>query len=143
MLQSFTVSIDAAMTTIMTLVNIAFFIRFANLPLLPSFIVYAIGFYMRLCNSVGFNFSRAFITVVNMKVSVDRLKKFLLIKELEDKRKDLGSSFVAVEMQNFNYSWKKDQFSIKNISMQINKGDFAAIVGPVGSGKVVLNEVKV
>jgi ABC-type bacteriocin/lantibiotic exporter with double-glycine peptidase domain len=139
-LQSFTVTVDAAMTTIMTLINITFFINFAGQPLLPKFIVYAIGFYMRLCNSIGFNFTRAFITTINMKVSIDRVQEFLMIPELVDERRvanAVSDKKLAVQMDHFSYKWNnEDDFGIKDASLRINKGEFAGIVGPVGSGKV-------
>jgi ABC-type bacteriocin/lantibiotic exporter with double-glycine peptidase domain len=125
------------MTTIMTLINITFFVNYTNLELLPKFIVYAIGFYMRLCNSIGFNFTRAFITTINMKVSIERVREFLLYQELVDERRIASDNNLAVKLERFNYKWKEDDdFSIKNASLRVNKDEFAAIVGPVGSGKV-------
>ena len=93
----------------MTFLNIYFFINFSQTALIPSFIVYAIGFYMRLCNSIGFNFTRSFLTTVSYSVSARRITDYLMIKELEDKRvvneKDVGN--LAVEIENFNYTWDK------------------------------------
>lgn len=123
----------------MSFLNISFFISFAGVPLIPSYIVFSIGFYMRLCNSVGFNFSRAVVSVINFRVSSKRVEEFLLLKELDTKCvSSLNNSDIAIKMQNLNFSWKKDEFSLKNINIEVKKGDFVSIVGPVGSGKVIL-----
>lgn len=110
----------------MTFINILFFINFTNSPLLPSLIVYAIGFYMRLCNSIGFNFTRAFIATINFKVSLNRVRSFLLIKELKDDRGIIKSENardnLTINMENFCYSWSDDEFSIKNVSLKVQKG---------------------
>ncbi|RNA19404.1 multidrug resistance-associated 4, partial [Brachionus plicatilis] len=136
LVQSLTATIDTIMATLMSFLNISFFIAFAGIPLVPSFIVFSIGFYMRLCNSVGFNFSRAVVSVVNFRVSAKRVGDFLLMKELEMKPVPVPNDpDLAIEIDNLNFSWKQDEFSLKNINVQVNKGDFVSIVGPVGSGK--------
>lgn len=125
------------MATLMSFLNISFFIAFAGIPLVPSFIVFSIGFYMRLCNSVGFNFSRAVVSVVNFRVSAKRVGDFLLMKELDMRPVDEpNDQELAIKIDNLNFSWKQDEFSLKNINVQVKKGDFVSIVGPVGSGKV-------
>jgi hypothetical protein len=92
----------------MTFLNIYFFIKFTKIDLIPSFIVYAIGFYMRLCNSSGFNFTRAYITLINFKVGAKRITDFLLIKELQENRIEKDkSSRCAVQIERLNYSWSK------------------------------------
>lgn len=127
------------MATLMSFLNISFFITFAGIPLIPSYIVFSIGFYMRLCNSVGFNFSRAVVSVINFRVSSKRVEEFLLMKELDLKSvSTMSNPIVAIKMENLNFSWKQDEFSLKNINIEVKKGDFVSIVGPVGSGKVIL-----
>ncbi len=125
------------MATLMTLVNVVFFIYFTDLQLLPSYVVYALGFYQRLCHSIGFMFSRAFIQLSNALVSLNRVNEFLLSKELADSRLAPKDNQTAVEMKSFNFSWTdENEFAIKDISFRVSKGELAAIVGPVGSGKV-------
>jgi ABC-type transport system involved in cytochrome bd biosynthesis fused ATPase/permease subunit len=132
------------MATLMTLVNVVFFIYYTDYQLLPSYVVYAIGFYQRLCHSIGFMFSRAFIQLSNALVSINRVNEFLLSKELVDHREAPKGNNTAVQMENFNFSWKKDnEFAIENVSFQVSNGELAAIVGPVGSGKVIYFDLKV
>ncbi|CAF0837577.1 unnamed protein product [Brachionus calyciflorus] len=139
LLQASSATIDTIMATLMSFMNISFFIVFAGIPLLPSFIVFSIGFYMRLCNSVGFNFSRAVVSLVNYKVSADRIEEFLLMEELDAKQITAPNDpDLAVKVENLNFSWKKDEFSLKNVSLKAKKGDFISIVGPIGSGKSTL-----
>nr|UOU03341.1 ATP-binding cassette subfamily C4-1-2 [Brachionus rubens] len=139
LLQASTATIDTIMATLMSFMNISFFISFAEIPLLPSFIVFSIGFYMRLCNSIGFNFSRSVVSVINFNVSAKRIGDFLLMEELNPKQisEPIESNF-AVKIERLNFSWQKDEFSLKNINIEAKKGDFISIVGPVGSGKSTL-----
>jgi ABC-type bacteriocin/lantibiotic exporter with double-glycine peptidase domain len=135
--QSLVVTIDAVLATLMTLINVVFFINFTNLRLLPSYVVYAIGFYQRLCHSIGFMFSRAFIQLSNALVSLNRLNEFLLSNELEDQRLEPSDVNTVIEMKKFNFSWKKEnEFAVENVSLRVKKGELVAVVGPVGSGKV-------
>ncbi len=72
-----------------------------------------------------------------MRVSIERVEEFLLLNELTDERRVASDNEVAVKMDKFTYKWKEDDdFGIKNASLRVDKGDFAAIVGPVGCGKV-------
>nr|QNH67884.1 ATP-binding cassette transporter subfamily C member 4 X1 [Brachionus rotundiformis] len=136
LVQSLTATIDTIMATLMSFLNISFFIAFAGIPLVPSFIVFSIGFYMRLCNSVGFNFSRAVVSVVNFRVSAKRVGDFLLMQELDMGQVSTPTNpDLAIQIENLNFSWKQDEFSLKEINVQVRKGDFVSIVGPVGSGK--------
>jgi ABC-type bacteriocin/lantibiotic exporter with double-glycine peptidase domain len=127
------------MATIMIFINVVFFMSFTSLPLLPTYTVYAIGFYQRLSNSLGFKFTRAFTGVSNLKVSFDRINEFLHLEELVDRREKPADSKTAVQMDNLSFCWSEDDgFGINNLSMKVRKGEFVSIVGPVGSGKVSL-----
>jgi ABC-type multidrug transport system fused ATPase/permease subunit len=137
--QGLVVTIDAVLATLMTLINVVFFISFTNLRLLPSFVVYAIGFYQRLCFSIGFIFSRQIIFLSNALVSLSRLNEFLLAKELVELRLEPSDVNTAIEMKSFNFSWKKEnEFAVENVSLRVKKGELVAVVGPVGSGKVII-----
>jgi ABC-type bacteriocin/lantibiotic exporter with double-glycine peptidase domain len=138
-IQAIASTVDATMATLMTFINVVFFIGFSKTPLIPSYTVYAIGFYMRLSSSIGFMFTRACTSVSNIRVGFKRVNDFLLADELFDKREKLVGGEVAVNVDKLNFRWKKDEgFGLRDISMKINKGEFVAIVGPVGSGKVVI-----
>jgi ABC-type transport system involved in cytochrome bd biosynthesis fused ATPase/permease subunit len=83
-------------------------------------------------------FTRAFIQLSNALVSLNRLNEFLLSKDLEELRLEPSESNTAIEIKNFNFSWKKEnEFSVENVSLRVNKGELVAFVGPVGSGKVI------
>lgn len=117
---------DTILTTLVTLLNIIFFIYFTNdKPLLPAYTTFAIGFYMRLCNSMGFNFTRAMVYFSNFRVSATRIGNFLKSPELDLTRIHTPSDpNIAIEMKDFNFSWGQSDtgFSLNNISLQIKKG---------------------
>jgi ABC-type siderophore export system fused ATPase/permease subunit len=140
MLQAMNATMDTILTTLVTLLNIIFFIYFAEKPLLPAYTVFAIGFYMRLCNSMGFNFTRAMIYFSNYRVSAKRVGKFLLTKELDlSKIKEPADKKAAIDIKDFTFTWNDIDatgFGLSKINLQIKKGELVSIVGPIGSGKV-------
>jgi ABC-type transport system involved in cytochrome bd biosynthesis fused ATPase/permease subunit len=71
-------------------------------------------------------------------VGLTRLDELLLKEELVDKRIKLEEDDkIAVQIDDLNFSWMANEgFGLKNFSMKVKKGEFVAIVGPVGSGKV-------
>lgn len=125
-MQALNATIDTILTTLVTLLNIIFFISFTQgKPLLPAYTVFAIGFYMKLCNSMGFNFTRAMVYFSNYRVSAKRVGKFLLTKELnQSKIKAPQDDKTAIELRNFNFAWNEPDvgFSLDNISLTIKKG---------------------
>nr|QUF59454.1 ATP-binding cassette transporter Abcc4-1 [Brachionus angularis] len=139
LLQAASATIDTIMSSLMSFVNVTVFIYFSNLPLLPSYIVFSIGFYMRLCNSFGISFSRTVMSIVNFKVSANRIADFLLLPELDSNQnmKPLNLN-IAVKVENLNFKWNNDEFSLKNVNLEAKKGEFVSIVGAVGSGKSTL-----
>lgn len=137
LLQAVSATIDTTVATIMNLMNIAFFITFLDKMLTPSYIVFSVGFYQRLCNTVGFKFTRAVTSLVNYSVSVKRLNEFLLMEEIDSSLIKLPKDEnTTLSIKNLEYKWSPDGFSLKHINIEAKKGDFIAIVGPVGAGKV-------
>ncbi len=150
-------SIDTIMSTLITFVNITCFLHFTNAPLVPSFVVFSIGFYMKLCNSIGFNFTRALNTAINGLVSCRRVNAFLMQKELDltcfTNYKQDDEKNASINVHNLNFDWNqesdespaptttshtRDGFSLKNISFKVKAGELVTIVGPVASGKSTL-----
>jgi hypothetical protein len=107
MLASLSATIDTVMATLMTFVNIAFFLGYLSSPLLPSYMVFSIGFYMRLCASMGMNFTRALTMSVNYFISAKRINQFLLLKEFSHSvsSTEKKSQTNAIEVENLGYKW--------------------------------------
>ena len=108
--QSLSSSLDTILATLMTFVNISLFMHYSNLTfILPSLIVFSIGFCIRLSNSIGFNFSRAFTNLLNGISSAEQCTRFLLLNEikfnesLECSQLDISS----VNLNNFNFYWNQ------------------------------------
>lgn len=42
---------------------------------------------------------------------------------------------MALRIENASFTWGEEELVLKNIQMHVRKGEIAAVVGPVGSGK--------
>lgn len=84
--------------------------------------------------------------LIQAKVSVDRLNAFLLenelnVEEMQVSSKSLDkSSNKCVEIQGGNFSWEPESavLALKDINLEVKRGQKIAICGPVGSGKTSL-----
>ncbi|XP_073265858.1 ABC transporter C family member 8 isoform X2 [Populus alba] len=84
--------------------------------------------------------------LIQAKVSVDRLNTFLLedelnVEEMQVSSKSLDkSSNKCVEIQGGNFSWEPESavLVLKDINLEVKRGQKIAICGPVGSGKTSL-----
>jgi ABC-type multidrug transport system fused ATPase/permease subunit len=78
-------------------------------------------------------------TVIQSKVSIDRISSFLNLHEYDPAAVDRnGSAYpkdIAIYVENATFGWTKESPLLKDVNIQVKKGDFVIIHGSVGSGK--------
>ncbi|GMI69433.1 multidrug resistance-associated protein 4, ATP-binding cassette C4 [Hibiscus trionum] len=85
-------------------------------------------------------FPQSLISLSQAMISLERLDHFMMSKELAGSsvdRQEGCDGRVAVEIKDGAFSWDDENGEpvLKNINLEIKKGELAAIVGTVGSGK--------
>ncbi|KAK7284652.1 hypothetical protein RJT34_19402 [Clitoria ternatea] len=85
-------------------------------------------------------FPQSMISLSQAMISLDRLDKFMSSRELSNgsvEREEGCGGGTAVEIIDGTFSWDDDNMhqDLKNIALEIKKGELTAVVGTVGSGK--------
>ncbi|KAL4363120.1 hypothetical protein GQ457_04G028790 [Hibiscus cannabinus] len=86
------------------------------------------------------SFPQSMISLSQAMISLERLDTYMMSKELVDssvERQEGCEGRIAVEVKNGVFSWddEKGEEALKNINLEVKKGELTAIVGTVGSGK--------
>jgi ATP-binding cassette subfamily C (CFTR/MRP) protein 4 len=133
--------IDQTLNPTIIFTSVTCFIFFTNLPLLPSYIVLAMSYYMVVSHSIGFFFTQEITMCIAANVSLNRMQEFLLKKDAE-KRNLLAETKQSprIHCSDLFASWGKagakgTEFRLKNINFDVRANELTAIIGPVGSGK--------
>ncbi|TMW67024.1 hypothetical protein Poli38472_012140 [Pythium oligandrum] len=85
------------------------------------------------------NAPRIMSLCIQAKVSLDRMSDFLTIDEYDNtnvsRDGNAHSADVMVEIKDGSFGWTMDTPVLKNVNIQVKKGDLVVVHGAVGSGK--------
>lgn len=73
--------------------------------------------------------------IMQAKVSIDRINKFLNSEDLDSKSITRERSDNAIQITDASFSWIDESLVLKNVNLIVGRGASAAVVGMVGSGK--------
>jgi ATP-binding cassette subfamily C (CFTR/MRP) protein 4 len=133
--------IDQILPSTITFTSGSVFCLFTNLPLLPSYIVLAMSYYLRISSTMGFFFTNEVILLIGARVSLKRMQDFLLKPENERENKLLHSELAPpfIKCENYTCSFgtnnNSNEFQLKQLRFEVNKNELIGIIGPVGAGK--------
>lgn len=89
-------------------------------------------------NIVGINTSRNFVKALNSEFETYNLLNFKIHTNKKGEKLPFNSE---LKLENICFSYNEEKQVIKNISLEINKGDFIGIVGLSGAGKSTLADI--
>jgi ABC-type multidrug transport system fused ATPase/permease subunit len=78
----------------------------------------------------------AIVRIIQARASSERIQKYLDREDLQ--REKESNSMYVVDMENATFAWKNNDPILNNISLQVTRGEFIAVVGKVGSAKTSL-----
>lgn len=87
---------------------------------------------------ININATRKFVKRINETYEKYGMENFEVVRNLRMKRVDFQNK---ISLKNVNFSYNETKLVLKNISIDINKGDFVGIIGLSGAGKSTLADV--
>ncbi|RNA28163.1 multidrug resistance-associated 4 [Brachionus plicatilis] len=139
--------IEIDLSVYITFVSVIFLVMFTDIPLDPAFIVYSVAFYTRLNGTLGYFLSKA---IKNGFTCLQRLRNIETLCQSDEyqiiETLDMSNSPVSISVNNLCSESLNQQFSLKNISIEVKKGELILLTGANNSGKTtflecLLNEV--
>jgi ATP-binding cassette subfamily C (CFTR/MRP) protein 4 len=149
LVSTFNQIIDQTLNSAIIFVAVSFFIFFTRLPLLPSYIVIAMSYYMTVSHTIGFFFASEVTMLIAANVSLSRIQDFLLKPDAQKRNLFTECKTPRVQAQGLCASWANktggakgsysgSEFRLRDLDFEANEKELLAVIGPVGSGKTSL-----
>ena len=131
---------------VITYLSIGVLVNFTQTQLKTSYVVFAVGFFTRLCCVFGYFFSKSIICTIAGVITLDRYEAFL-VKPKFTRFKESEDDAPCIDVKNMSVGFSEQEaFVLNNITIKVNPGEMLAVFGPVGTGKSaflksILNEM--
>lgn len=138
----YSISLNSVVLSTITLVISALTFTVALLLGVPldAGTVFTVTTLLRILQEPLQSFPQALVSLTQAMISLKRLDEYLISRELDNglvEREEGCDGRIAVEVKDGIFSWDDEggEEVLKDVNLEIKKGELAAIVGTVGSGK--------
>ena len=101
-------------------VSISIFVKYSNEHLTPLFVIYAISYYSKICNSLADFTGLALRYHAIAYASVKRIEKFLLSKETSQRTMQQNGK-AYIQIKNLSVGYNKDIRVLKHINLTVKE----------------------
>ncbi len=128
------------MCCVITYLSIGVLVSFTQTQLKTAYVVFAVGFFTKLCGVFGYYFSKSIICTIAGIITLNRYEAFMLKpKFVKTNENEISSEEITcVDVENLSVKFSEQEGPVlDDITVKVNTGEMLALAGPVGCGKSV------